>query len=243
MVSGDPRLADEYSPYCYRILVDGTDRSAYQYVNRGLVTFADPRWKQDPTVQDARLVDVQTRRRENPPVIQRANVTRRPWGGVMFPHIPVGKVLSLRANGTLVTFQRADSDASRPPPDFRLDNRLLGYEVLQHCPFEMYIGLGSLGSRIHLEGQNVILKIMLLYTQCSATIHKPGADEGQPFPIQRLSGSQLMERYPNLKKLVHQWGVMGTYLVFPAISAGDELKILIFLPGGGKQIPIYVRKD
>src|SRR5207247_10497512 len=55
-----PTLADEVSPYCYRILVDGKDRSAYQYVNKKLLTFADPSWKQDPTVEQVRLVAVTT---------------------------------------------------------------------------------------------------------------------------------------------------------------------------------------
>ena len=60
LVSVLPSLADEASHYCYRILVDGQDRSAYQYVNRRLVTFADPRWNQDPTVEEVRLIDVNT---------------------------------------------------------------------------------------------------------------------------------------------------------------------------------------
>ena len=95
-----PVLADETSRCCYRILVDGKDRSAYQYVNKKLVTFADPSWKQDPAVEEVRLVDVKTGNQERPPFIQRANyISRRPWGGVMFEHIPRGKTLRLRAGG------------------------------------------------------------------------------------------------------------------------------------------------
>ena len=58
----------------------------------------------------------------------------------MFQHIPEGKTLNLRAGGRLISFQRTNSGVSCPHPDFRLDNRLNGYEVLQHCPFEMYMG-------------------------------------------------------------------------------------------------------
>src|SRR5206468_1968047 len=90
-----PALANDVSPYCYRIFVDGKDRSAYQYVNKKLITFADPSWKQDPTVEEVRLVDAKTGNPERPPFIQRANyISRRPWGGVMFEHIPLCMVLS-----------------------------------------------------------------------------------------------------------------------------------------------------
>jgi len=239
-----PVLADETSPCCYRILVDGKDRSAYQYVNKKLVTFADPSWKQDPTVEEVRLVDVKTGNQERPPFIQRANyISRRPWGGVMFEHIPAGKTLRLRAGGKLVSFQRTDSGVNCPHPDFRLDNRLLGYEVLQHCPFEMYIGLGVLGSSIHLEGQEVILKTVLLFTECTATLYSAGTDQGKPFPIQYLAGPRLTERYPHLGKLIQeQWGLLNLYLIFPALNPGDELKVVVTLPGDGRQVPFYVRK-
>ena len=135
------------------------------------------------------------------------------------------------------------SGVNCPHPDFRLDNRLHGYEVLQQCPFEMYIGLGDLGSRIHVEGQEVILKTALLFTECTATLHKAGAGEGRAFPIQHLGAYGLIERYPHLSKLVHeQWGLMNIYIVFPALNAGDELKVVVTLSGGGRQIPFYVRK-
>src|SRR5689334_6774924 len=94
-------LTGEVRPCCYRITVDGKDRSAYQYVNKKLVTFADPFWKQDPTVDEIQLIDLKTGP-ERPPAIQRANyISRRPWGGVMFEHFPEGKVLKLRAGGRL----------------------------------------------------------------------------------------------------------------------------------------------
>ena len=54
-------LTGEVSPCCYRIVVDGKDRSAYQYVNKKLVTFADPSWKQDPTVEEVHLIDLEDR--------------------------------------------------------------------------------------------------------------------------------------------------------------------------------------
>ena len=239
-----PALADEVSHYCYRILVDGKDRGAYQYVNAKLVTFADPSWKQDPAVEEVRLVDAKTGKPERPPFIQRANyIGTRLWGGVMFEHIPPGKVLSMRAGGALVSFQRTASGVNCPHPDFRLDNRLHGYEVLQQCPFEMYIGLGDLGSRIHVEGQEVILKTALLFTECTATLHKAGAGEGRAFPIQHLGAYRLIERYPHLGTPVHeQWGLMNIYIVFPALNSGDELKVVVTLSGGGRQIPFYVRK-
>ena len=237
-----PALADE--SYCYRIIVDGKDHSAYQYVNQKLVTFADPSWKQDPTVEEVRLVDAKTGKQERPPFIQRANyISRRPWGGVMFEHIPAGKGLSLRAGGKLVSFQRTGSGVNCPHPDFRLDNRLLGYEVLQHCPFEMYIGLGVLGSNIHLEGDVLILKTVLLFTQCTATLRSGRSDEERPFPIQLLAGSRLIERYPHLGKLVReQWGLLNIYLIFPSLNTGDELKVVVTLPGDGRQLPFYIRR-
>ena len=161
----------------------------------------------------------------------------------MFEHIPAGKVLRLRAGGKLVSFQRTDSGLNCPHPDFRLDNRLLGYEVLQNCPFEMYIGLGVLGSNIHLEGREVILKTVLLFAECTATLYSAGTDQGKPFPIQYLAGPRLTERYPHLGKLIHEkWGLLNLYLVFPALNAGDELKVVVTLPGDGRQLPFYVRK-
>jgi len=237
-----PALADEI--YCYRILLDGKERSAFQYVNKKLITFADPSWKQDPAVEEVRLVDARTGNQERPPFIQRANyISRRPWGGVMFEHIPAGKVLSLRVGGRLVTFQRTHSGVQCPHPDFRLDNRLLGYEVLQHCPFEMYIGLGLLGSNIHLEGDVLIVKTVLLFTECTATLRSARTGEEKPFPVELLAGSRLIERYPHLGKLVHeQWGLLNLYLVFPVLRARDELKIVVTLPGDGRQVPFYVRK-
>jgi hypothetical protein len=237
------KLTGEVSPYCYRIVVDGKDRSAYQYVNKKLVTFADPSWKQDPTVEEVHLIDLKTGP-ERPPAIQRANyISRRPWGGVMFQHIPEGKMLNLGAGGRLISFQRTNSGVACPHADFRLDNRLIGYEVLQHCPFEMYMGLGSLGSHVHVEGREVILKTVLLFTQCTATVRSGRADQGKPFPIQRLGGRQLIERYPHLSKQVNQqWGLLNSYLVFPALNAGDELKVVVTLAGDGRQIPFYVRK-
>ena len=52
------------------------------YVNSRLVTFSDPSWKQDPAVDEARLVDVKTGKAERPPFIQRANyMPGRSWGG------------------------------------------------------------------------------------------------------------------------------------------------------------------
>jgi hypothetical protein len=236
-------LAGPVSPYCYRIIVDGKDRSAYQYVNQKLVAFADPSWQQDPAIEEVHLIDLKTGPKR-PPVIQRANyISSRPWGGVMFQHIPEEKVLNLRAGGRRISFQRRNAGAACPHPDFRLDNRLLGYEVLQHCPFEMYIGLGALGSRIHLEGQEVILKTVLLFTQCTATLNSARTDWEKPFPIQHFGGRQLIERYPHLSKVVNeQWGLLNTYLVFPVLSPGDELKVVVTLPGGGRQIPLYLRK-
>jgi hypothetical protein len=161
----------------------------------------------------------------------------------MFPHIPAGKVLSMRAGGKLVTFQRTNSGVNWSHPDFRLDNRLLGYEVLQYCPFEMYIGLGVLGSTIHLEGRAVILGTVLFFTQCTATLRGGNTDEERRFQIQYHAGSRLIERYPHLGKLVReQWGLLNLYLVVPALNIGDELKVVVTLPGDGRQLPFYVRK-
>jgi hypothetical protein len=53
----------------------------------------------------------------------------------------------------------------------------------------------------------------------------------------------LIERYPHLSNLIHQqWGLTNSYLVFQAFKPGDELKVVLTLPGNGRQIPFYVRK-
>ena len=107
----------------------------------------------------------------------------------------------------------------------------------------MYIGLGVLGSSIHLEGREVILKTVLLFTECTATLYSAGTDQGKPFTIQYLAGPRLTERYPHLGKLIQeQWGLLNIYLVFPALNPGDELKVVVTLPGDGRQVPFYVRK-
>jgi len=93
------------------------------------------------------------------------------------------------------------------------------------------------------EGDEVILKTVLLFNQCTATLQSPEAYAGKQIPIQRLSANQLIERYPHLRTPVQdQWGVMSSYLVFPALKSGDELKIVLTMPDYGKQVPLYVRK-
>ncbi len=230
---------------CYQVLVDGKNRSAYQYMNAGLVTFADPVWMQDPAVQDVRLVDAITGKHERAPAIQRANyIASRAWGGFMFEHIPSGKVLTLRAGTSRISIRRISSKKGCPHQDFRLDDRMNGYEVLQYCPFEVFMGLGPLGSHVHLEGQVVILNTVLLFTKCSGTLHsaKDGCD--RPFPIEVVSGSRLSESYPHLRKqILQEGGLLSSYFVFPSLNPTEELKITVTLPGDdARQLPFYVRK-
>ncbi len=228
--------------HCYKILVDGKDRSAYQYVNDKLVTFADPEWEQDPTVDEAHLVDSRTGKEEKAPFIQRANYTpSRPWGGVMFEHIPFGKTLTLRIGSTHVTLKRTDFDVACPHPDYRLDNRQNGYEVLQYSPSDEYSG--PLGSLIHLEGQQVILRTTQLFTECSATIIRAGEGKSEPFPIHIAGGSHLSELYPHLSQVIrNEWGLLYAYLLFPSLNPGDEVKVTVSIKGESPQSPFYVRK-
>ena len=100
---------------CYQVLVDGRDRSAYQYVNGRFLVFADPAWTENPIVEDIRLADSKTGKAEAAPRLNPGNfLPRRPWGGVCFLHIPTGKTLSLRAGGKAVTFRRRDWAAAVP---------------------------------------------------------------------------------------------------------------------------------
>lgn len=240
-----PVLAQGAGDPCYQILVDGKDHSAYQYVNKGLVTFADPVWKEDPAVRDIHLVDAISGKHERSPVIQRANyIASRAWGGVMFQHIPFGKILTLRAGTNRVSFQRRGPGKGCPNQDFRLDDRMNGYEVLQYCPSEVYMGLAPLGSHIQPAGQEVILNTVLLFTRCSGILHSAGDGHDRPLPIEVVSGSRLSERYPHFRKqIVEQWGLLNTYFVFPSLGTQDELKITVTLPGDeGRQIPLYVRR-
>ncbi len=245
LTSEGPVLAQGTDNPCYQVLVDGKDRSAYQYVNKGLVTFADPVWKEDPAVRDIHLVDAISGKQERPPSIQRANyITSRAWGGVMFEHIPLGKVLTLRAGTNRVSFRRRLSGNGCPHQDFRLDDRMNGYEVLQYCPFEVYMGLAPLGSHVQPAGQEVILNTVLLFTKCSGILHSAAGGHDGPCPIEVVSGSRLSERYPTLRKqIMEQWGLLNTNFVFPSFSKQDELKITVTLPGDeGRQLLIYVRR-
>ncbi len=230
--------------HCYKILVDGKDRSSYQYVNSRFITFADPAWKQDPTVDEAHLVDPRTGKEEKAPFIQRANyLPSRLWGGVMFEHIPFGKILTLRIGTSRVTIKRTDFDVACPHLDFRLDDRQNGYEILQYCPYEAYIGLGPLGSHVHVEGGQVIIKTVLLFTDCSASLTRSGDGKSEPFPVKWVSGAQLTEQFPQLGTRIREdWGFLNTYLLIPPLNRGDELNVTVTLPGEGQRLPFYLRK-
>ncbi len=237
-----PAFSQEASRYCYKILVDGKDRSAFQYVNSHLITFADPSWKQDPTVDEVKLVDLKTGNVEPSPQVQHANyMPTRAWGGVTFGHIPFGQELTLRIGTTHVTFQRVEFGKSCPHSDFRLDDRQNGYEVLQYCPYDLY--MGPLGSRLHVEGEQVILKTSLLFTACTATILRAGEDTSEPFAIRWVGGSRLSELFPNLAKQIwRDWGLLSAYFIFPVLNPGDELKVTVTLPGEDQQVSFLVRK-
>jgi len=224
---------------CYQVLVDGRDRSAYQYVNGRLLVFADPAWAENPIVEDIRLADSKTGKAEAAPRLNPGNfLPRRPWGGVGFLHIHAGKTLSLRAGGKAVTFHRRDSGSGCPHMNFLLDGRWNGYEVLTEMP----IGFRALARYVHRDGNNVIVVGPAYFSEPVAELYRIG-QTGKPFPMQMLAGSQMVERYPHLKKQVNeQWGFGSSYFVFAPLSLGEEIKITGRVPLDEKPVSFFVRR-
>jgi len=224
---------------CYQVLVDGRDRSAYQYVNGRLLVFADPAWTENPIVEDIRLVDSKTGKAEAAPRLNPGNfLPRRPWGGVCFLHIPAGKTLSLRAGGKAVTFRRKDWGSGCPRVNFLLDGRWNGYEVLAEMP----IGFRTLARYVHREGNQIIVVGPSYFSEPVAELHRTG-QTAKPFTMQMLAGSQMVERYPHLKKQVNErWGFASSYFVFAPLSPGEEIKITGRLPLDEKPVSFFVRR-
>jgi len=227
---------------CYQVIVDGHDRSAYQYVNGRFLVFADPAWTENPIVDDIRLVDSKTGRAEMTPRLNPGNfLPSRPWGGVCFLHIPAGKTLSLRAGGKLVTFSRRNSGNGCPRMNFLLDGRWNGYEVLTEMPN----GFRTLARHVHRESNQIIVVGPSYFSEPKAELYRIGdpSQTGRPFSMQMLAGSQMVERYPHLKKQVNeQWGFGSSYFVFAPLNPGEEIKITGRLPLDEKPVSFFVRK-
>ena len=241
---GSTVLAVDNFSHCYKILVDGKDRSLYQYVNSRFVTFMDPLWKQNPQIQKVRLIDASTGKPEQPPAIRPGNPNPLPWGGIAFAHLQPGKTLTLEAEGKTVSFQRT-SGPGCPRMDLCLDGRWNGYEVLQYRPFEVSISLGVLASHVHrMEDQRVLVKIGLpIFLGVSAVLYRCNKrDQGTSYPIQRYSGNQMLILFPKLEKeILDQWGVSSSYLLFSPLQPGDELKIIGKLPTD-REVFFFVRR-
>jgi len=227
---------------CYQVIVDGQDRSAYQYVNNRLLVFADPAWTENPIVDDIRLVDSKSAKLEAAPKLNPGNfLTRRPWGGVCFLHIPAGKTLSLRASGKLVTFRRRVSGGGCPRMNFLLDGRWNGYEVLTEMP----IGFRTLVRYVYREGNQMIVVGPSYFSEPVAELYRIGnlSQTSKPASMHMLSGSQIVERYPHLKKQVNeQWGFGSSYFVFADLGPGEEIKITGRLPLDEKPVSFFVRR-
>jgi hypothetical protein len=75
-----------------------------------------------------------------------------------------------------------------------------------------------------------------------AELHRTG-QTAKPFTMQMLAGSQMVERYPHLKKQVNeQWGFGSSYFVFTDLSPGEEIKITGRLPLDEKPVSFFVRR-
>jgi hypothetical protein len=203
------------------------------------LVFADPAWTENPIVEDIRLADSKTGKAEAAPRLNPGNfLPRRPWGGVCFLHIPTGKTLSLRAGGKAVTFRKKDWGSGCPRMNFLLDGRWNGYEALAEMP----IGFRTQARYVHRDGSDVIVVGPSYFSEPVAELHRIG-ETAKPFTMQMLAGSQMVERYPHLKKQVNeQWGFGSSYFVFSDLSPGEEIKITGRLPLDEKPVSFFVRK-
>jgi hypothetical protein len=201
-------IAAEGPSHCYKILVDGQDRSYYQYLTQRIVMFIDPIWNDNPQITNVRMVDLKTRKAEPAPAPMPGRF--RPGiaaGGVSFSHIPTGKLLSLTASGRSVSFQRLDPRSPGcPPMNLWFNGRWNGYEVLQYLPYENYVGLSVLGRHIHVEPSQIILVLAIpTFLNPRATLYSQGGSA--PIPIESVRATQLVDRYPHLRSEVKKsWG-------------------------------------
>ena len=122
--------------------------------------------------------------------------------------------------------------------NFLLDGRWNGYEVLAEMP----IGFRTLARYVHREGNQIIVVGPSYFSEPVAELYRIGRRPSLS-PMQMLVGSQMVERYPHLKKQVNeQWGFGSSYFVFAPLSPGEEIKITGRLPLDEKPVSFFVRK-
>src|SRR5258706_495197 len=76
--------------FCYRIQLDGRDRSTFQYVSRNFLVFSDLSWTTNPAVKTVRWVGAKAGKSLPTPAVLPANLragTENPWGGIKLPHL------------------------------------------------------------------------------------------------------------------------------------------------------------
>lgn len=213
--------------HCYKILLDGKDRSDYQYVTQRVVMFIDPVWRENPQVSSVRLVDFKTKKTEAAPAPMPGRF--RPGiaaGGVSFFHIPMGRLLSLTANGRSVSFQRLDPRSPGcPRMNLWFNGRWNGYEVLQYLPYENYTGLSVLGRYVHVERDRIILVLAIpMFLDPKATLYSRGASA--PLQVESVRANQLVNRYPYLRsEIENNWGVYALCFLFQPLDLGEEIKV------------------
>jgi len=213
--------------HCYKILLDGQDRSYYQYVTQRLVMFIDPVWTENPQVSSVRLVDPKTRKTEAAPAPMPGRF--RPGiaaGGVSFFHIPMGKQLSLTANGKKVSFERVGPSSSGcPPMNLWFNGRWNGYEVLQYFPYENYTGLSVLGRYAHVEPDRIILVLAIpMFLNPKATLYSRGASA--PLEMESVRANELVNRYPHLRsEIENNWGATALCFLFQPLKLGEAIKV------------------
>jgi hypothetical protein len=220
-------IAAEGPSHCYRILVDGQDRSYYQYLTQRVVMFIDPIWTDNPQVTNVRLVDLKTKKAEAAPAPMPGRF--RPGiaaGGVSFFHIPLGRLLSLTASGRSVSFQRLDPRSQGcPPMNLWFNGRWNGYEALQYFPYENYVGLSVLGRYIHVEPDQIILVLAIpTFLNSKATLYSRGTSA--PMPMDSVRANQIVDRYPQLRSEVERsWGAHALCLLFKPLKLGEAIKV------------------
>ncbi|MCI0623428.1 MAG: hypothetical protein L0387_17510 [Acidobacteria bacterium] len=248
LVYAVPAMAQETS-YCYQILVDGKDRSRYQYVDNQLLFFSDPLWSDDPKYEKVLLSDVRTGKPERSPQVLLANPpfpqSRPPWRGIYFPHLAAGKRLTLEVAGKKLTFERTSQKQGCPRMDFLLDSRWEGYEVLRYDPYRPIRAGGVLSSYLRVIGDQVLLKIgQSIFKDPKTLIFRQRASP-EPYAIKRLSGAEMLRTYPDLSaEITKQWGINSSYLFFAPLRPGEEIKItgMSWSLAGDTELSFFVRR-
>jgi hypothetical protein len=235
--------ADKSESYCYEIRVNDRDRSFFQYVDSSWVRFADPVWKQNPQLAQIRLTDDTGKPATEPMVIPANPNPQHPWGGVQFRHLPSGKVLTLKADQSTVSFRRQKQPGPEcPQMNFTLEGRWNGYDVLQHVPPSTRKPL--LGSTIHPLPGKILMSVGLpnLLEATAVLIPNQKPKSEMPFAIEKLGATELLKKHPDLQTEVRKkWGINASYLIFEPLKPKDAIKVTVKL-ADGREASFFVRK-